>query len=57
MSEQYVLVIDEGTTGTRAVIVDRVSRIKGQAYREFPQYNPAPDRVEQDPMRSGGPRR
>ncbi|HYB28014.1 MAG TPA: glycerol kinase [Solirubrobacteraceae bacterium] len=49
MSEQYVLVIDEGTTGTRAVIVDRASRIKGQAYREFTQYNPAPDRVEHDP--------
>jgi len=49
MSEQYVLVIDEGTTGTRAVIVDRDSRIKGQAYREFTQYNPGGDRVEHDP--------
>src|ERR1039458_6745498 len=49
MSEQYVLVIDEGTTGTRAVIVDRESTIKGQAYREFTQYNPGPDRVEHDP--------
>lgn len=49
MSDQYVLVIDEGTTGTRAVIVDRQSAIKGQAYREFTQYNPGPDRVEHDP--------
>lgn len=48
MSEKYILVIDEGTTGTRALIVDRQSQIKGQAYTEFTQYNPAPDRVEHD---------
>src|SRR5688572_9729204 len=48
MSEKYILVIDEGTTGTRALIVDRLSQIKGQAYTEFTQYNPAPDRVEHD---------
>ncbi|MCE1254008.1 MAG: glycerol kinase [Anaerolineae bacterium] len=48
MAEKYVLVIDEGTTGTRALIIDRESRIKGQAYTEFTQYNPAPDRVEHD---------
>jgi glycerol kinase len=49
VSEQYVLVIDEGTTGTRAVIVDQASQMKGQAYREFTQYSPGPDRVEHDP--------
>jgi glycerol kinase len=49
MSEQYILVIDEGTTGTRAMIVDRQSRIKGQAYREFTQHHPAANRVEHDP--------
>jgi len=48
MSEKYILVIDEGTTGTRALIVDRNSVIKAQAYTEFTQYNPAPDRVEHD---------
>ncbi len=48
MAEKYVLVIDEGTTGTRALIIDRMSRIKGQAYTEFTQYNPAQDRVEHD---------
>jgi glycerol kinase len=48
MPAQYMLVIDEGTTGTRAAIVDRDSRIKGQAYREFTQHHPAPDRVEHD---------
>jgi len=48
MSEKYILVIDEGTTGTRALIIDRDSRIKGQAYTEFTQYHPSPDRVEHD---------
>lgn len=48
MSKQYILVIDEGTTGTRALIVDKNSEIKGQAYSEFTQHNPAPDRVEHD---------
>lgn len=48
MSEKYILVIDEGTTGTRALVIDRASQIKGQAYTEFTQYNPQPDRVEHD---------
>ena len=50
MSEQYILVIDEGTTGTRALIVDRASTIKAQAYTEFTQHHPAPDRVEHDAL-------
>jgi glycerol kinase len=48
MPEKYILVIDEGTTGTRALIVDRNSEIKAQVYTEFTQYHPAPDRVEHD---------
>jgi len=48
MSERYILVIDEGTTGTRALIVDRNSQIKAQAYTEFTQHHPAPDRLEHD---------
>ncbi|MDY7077560.1 MAG: glycerol kinase [Chloroflexota bacterium] len=48
MSGQYILVIDEGTTGTRALVFDRNSEIKAQAYTEFTQYHPAPDRVEHD---------
>jgi glycerol kinase len=49
MSAKHILVIDAGTTGIRAAVVDQDSHIRGQAYREFPQYNPAPDRVEQNP--------
>lgn len=48
MQSKYILVIDEGTTGTRALVVDQNAGIKAQAYTEFTQYNPAPDRVEHD---------
>ena len=48
MAEKYILAIDEGTTGTRALIVDRHSNIKAQAYSEFTQYTPTPDRTEHD---------
>ena len=48
MTEQYILVIDEGTTGTRALIIDRDSQVKAQAYTEFAQHHPAPNRVEHD---------
>jgi glycerol kinase len=48
MAEKYILVIDEGTTGTRVLIVGHDSEIKAQAYSEFTQFHPAPDRVEHD---------
>jgi len=48
MTAKFILVIDEGTTGTRTLIIDRVSQIKAQAYTEFTQHHPAPDRVEHD---------
>ena len=37
---KYVLVIDEGTTGTRALIFDSDFNIAAQAYQEFTQYTP-----------------
>jgi glycerol kinase len=48
MAKKYILAIDEGTTGTRAVIIDKDSNIKAQAYSEFAQLTPAPDRTEHD---------
>ena len=48
MPDKYILAIDEGTTGSRVLIVDHQSTIKGQAYTEFTQYHPAQDRVEHD---------
>lgn len=50
MSAKYILAIDEGTTGTRAVIIDKDSSIKAQAYTEFAQLMPAPDRTEHNPV-------
>jgi len=49
MSNARLLVIDAGTTGIRALIYDQDAKILAQAYTEFPNYHPAPDRVEQDP--------
>src|SRR3954451_21426790 len=49
MTQQRILVIDEGTTGTRAVVFDQDSRVLGQSYTEFGQHHPQPDRVEHDP--------
>ncbi len=43
-----VLAIDQGTTGSRALLVGRDGAILGSAYEEFPQYFPAPGRVEHD---------
>ncbi|GAA3586952.1 glycerol kinase GlpK [Amycolatopsis ultiminotia] len=43
-----LLVIDEGTTGTRALVFDGAARRLAARYREFTQYHPAPDRVEHD---------
>ena len=48
MPDKYVMAIDEGTTGTRVLIVDNQSTIVAQAYTEFTQHHPAQDRVEHD---------
>ena len=42
--------IDQGTTGTRAMIFDKNSSIIGSAYSEFGQIYPRPGWVEHDPM-------
>lgn len=46
--KNYILVIDEGTTGTRALIFDRQFNIVGNSYTEFTQYTPAENMVEHD---------
>lgn len=47
--QQAVLAIDQGTTGTTCLVVDRDGRVRGRAYRELPQHFPAPGLVEHDP--------
>jgi len=45
----YILAIDQGTTGTTALIVDRGGVIHGRGYARIPQYYPKPGWVEHDP--------
>lgn len=46
---KYILAIDQGTTGSRAVVYDKQGRVKASAYEEFPQYFPKPGWVEHKP--------
>src|ERR671932_32237 len=48
MAGDYVLAIDQGTTGTTAMVFDHDSAIVGQAYSEFTQHCPRPGWVEHD---------
>src|SRR5215813_12997578 len=50
MSGNYVLAIDQGTTGTTVLIFDRDVNIKGRAYSEITQLYPRPGWVEHDPI-------
>ncbi|HEY1683926.1 MAG TPA: glycerol kinase GlpK [Tepidisphaeraceae bacterium] len=46
--DEFILTIDQGTTGSRALLVDRSGRIAHQAYEEFTQILPQPGWVEHD---------
>jgi glycerol kinase len=46
---RYVVGLDQGTTGTTALVFDRRGRLAARAYREFTQHYPRPGWVEQDP--------
>ena len=46
---KYILSIDQGTTGSRAVVYDKKGRCIASAYQEFPQYFPQPGWVEHNP--------
>ncbi|MBI3323892.1 MAG: glycerol kinase GlpK [Candidatus Omnitrophica bacterium] len=43
-----ILAIDQGTTGTSAMLVDRRGRLVARAYQELPQHFPKPGWVEHD---------
>ena len=47
----YVLALDQGTTGSTALVLDRRGRVCGRGYAELPQHFPEPGRVEHDPER------
>ena len=44
-----VLAIDQGTTGTTALVISAEGRVLGRGYREITQYFPQPGWVEHDP--------
>jgi len=46
----YILAIDQGTTGTRAILYDQKGQIVQSVYEEFTQYYPKPGWVEHDPL-------
>ena len=43
-----VLAIDQGTTGTTALLLDKSVAVIAQANVEFPNHYPAPGHVEHD---------
>jgi glycerol kinase len=47
--KDQILVVDQGTTSTRAIVFDRQTRPIAAAQQEFPQHFPRPGWVEHDP--------
>jgi glycerol kinase len=45
-----ILALDQGTTGSTALIVHQDGTVLGRGYRELPQYFPRPGWVEHDPV-------
>ena len=48
MSESYILALDQGTTSSRALLINRAGDVVESASREFRQYYPQPAWVEHD---------
>lgn len=49
-SPAYVLALDLGTTGNRALLFNAQGAVVGQAYKELTQHYPQPGWLEHDPM-------
>jgi len=47
-ARRYVLALDQGTTGSRALVVDLDGAVRGSGYIELPQHYPRPGWVEHD---------
>lgn len=50
MTQKYIMAIDEGTTSTRAMIINHDGKEVAKAQREFPQYFPEPGWVEHNAL-------
>ena len=49
MAERFILALDQGTTSSRAILVDHAGRPRATAQREFAQQYPSPGHVTHDP--------
>jgi glycerol kinase len=49
MAASYVMALDLGTTGNRAIIFDQDGQVVAQSYKELTQYYPEPGWLEHDP--------
>ena len=49
MASQLILAVDQGTTGTTALVMRPDGEVLGRGYHEHPQHFPAPGLVEHDP--------
>jgi glycerol kinase len=50
MEKKYILAIDSGSTGIRAILFDKTGTIVGREYKTTPSENPEPGAIEQDPF-------
>ncbi len=50
MIMRYIIALDQGTTSSRAVLIDKTGTIAGSAQKEFPQIYPEAGWVEHDPI-------
>ena len=48
--EKFILALDQGTTSSRAIIVDKQGNVRAVAQKEFTQFFPQSGWVEHDPM-------
>jgi len=49
-ARRFVLALDQGTTGSTALVVDGDGAIRARGYAELPQHYPQPGWVEHDPL-------
>jgi glycerol kinase len=48
-ARRYVLALDQGTSGSTALVIDAEGAVRARGYAELPQYYPQPGWVEHDP--------
>ncbi len=49
MTKRYIIALDQGTTSSRTMLIDKKGCVKGVSQREFPQIYPQPGWVDHDP--------